>query len=166
MFRGQLYAGRLYAGRLFGVEETVTPQPELPLEYHGGGDEAIVRKVIEKWETIERARAKRRYAVEVTPSEETNLAPGERFDAPPVVGTRIEQAEAVQAAHDEAIPAPHEAIQAAIIQPTYAFTKEPVRVAPTKWSAATVVAPAAAQVDDGMEEMMAVLLALDEAGEL
>lgn len=158
MFRGQLYAGRLYAGRLFGVEETVTPQPELPLEYHGGGDEAIVRKVIEKWETIERARAKRRYAVEVTPSEETNLAPEERFDTPPVVGTRIEQAEAIQA--------PHEAIQAAIIQPTYAFTKEPVRVAPTKWSAATVVAPAAAQVDDGMEEMMAVLLALDEAGEL
>jgi hypothetical protein len=167
LFVGRLFAGKLFDGKLFGVEEEEVPQAELPLEYHGSGEADIIRKVIEKWETIERARAKRskrrEVQVDLVPvnpelaptaiSEPPQLAEDESFDAQDVAREAISKAAGLsEKAHEFLTPHP-------LIQPTFVPIKRE-GFAPTRSTTATV------QPADEMDDVMVVLLALEEAGEL
>lgn len=177
MFRGQLFGGKLFFGQLFGQDEEVTPQTEIPLEYHGGGgarmrEEAdLVAQVLDKWRTIEKARADReakrlekRQAVKlkiveqdqrvaITP-ESVDVAP--IADVVPESGSIVPKSGAIELT--KAAPAGKPALP--VIQTL--FTPAPERVAPTRSTPATVLAP----LDDDMEDVMTMLLALEEAGEL
>lgn len=160
MFRGQLFAGKLFAGRLFGVEQEVTPQPTLDLEYHGGGGD-LVERVLDKWRVIEEARARRSSN---NAARKFNKRPASKASLDKRVTVEIESLR--DSRIEDRTQSGNDRTQAGnVIQPVYQFVpqaKEPVRVAPTKSAPATLQAA----VDDGLEEVMAVLLALEEAGEL
>jgi hypothetical protein len=172
LFSGRLFAGRLFSTKLFGVEDEEEPQVDLPLEYHGGGGEdEIVRKVIEKWEAVERAREKRRrkYIVEVVPPD---VAPEptlpEENEAPATSEAQNFAQDANSDAQDIAQKAVERVVERAfgpLIQPTFRVVERP-RFAPTGSTTATVVAPVKVPVDDEMDDVMVVLLALEEAGEI
>jgi hypothetical protein len=172
MFRGQLYGGKLFFGQLFGQDEEVTPQVEIPLEYHGSGgrmreNEAdVVALVLDKWRAIEAARAKKDAGkktrkLQIVEADVNKVAdpaadPGEAVNIVPETGTNVPESGAIDLSKvaqsgKPALP---------IIQTL--FTPAPERVAPTRSTPATVLAP----LDDGMEDVMTMLLALEEAGEL
>jgi hypothetical protein len=162
VFRGQLFAGRLFAGRLFGVEQEVTPQPTLDLEYHGGGGD-LVERVLDKWRVIEEARARRSSN---NAARKFNKRPASKAPLDKRITVEIESLRDSRIENEDRTQVGNDRTQAGnVIQPVYQFVpqaKEPVRVAPTKSAPATLQAA----VDDGLEEVMAVLLALEEAGEL
>lgn len=175
MFRGQLYGGKLFFGQLFGAEEEETPQPELVLEYHGSGgheERDLVQRVLDKWATIERSRAKkaealdqkrakRRVEVVLKPSASdlnlrTDLSEKDHQvsdKTQPIGSTSVEKTTPIGIPSRPAIPP--------VIQTMF----EPRvldRVAPTRSTPDTVIAVP----EDDMDEVMTVLLALEEAGEL
>jgi len=172
MFRGQLYGGKLFFGQLFGQDEEVTPQVEIPLEYHGGGgrmreNEAdVVALVLDKWRAIEAARAKkdagkktrklRIVEADVNKVADPVADPGVAVNIVPETGTNVPESGAIDLS--KLVPAGKPALP--VIQTL--FTPAPERVAPTRSTPATVLAP----LDDGMEDVMTMLLALEEAGEL
>lgn len=174
MFRGQLYAGKLFFGQLFGPEEEVTPQTEIPLTYYGSGGKRheaeadLVAQVLDKWRVIEKSRADReakrlekrqalkRLKVEQDQAvavESIEIVEAPAADVVPESGSIVPKSGAI-----EAVPAGKPALP--VIQTL--FTPAPERVAPTRSTPATVFAP----LDDGMEDVMTLLLALEEAGEL
>lgn len=172
MFRGQLYAGKLFFGQLFGQEEETTPQTEIPLEYHGGGgardDRDLVALVLDKWRVVEKARAEReakqaakrktrKLRIEpVNKATDLGVETEPAVNIVPEVGTFVPESGAIELTKAE--PAGKPALP--VIQTL--FTPAPERVAPTRSTPATVFAP----MDDGMEDVMTMLLALEEAGEL
>ena len=170
MFRGQLYGGKLYFGQLFGVEEEVTPQPELVLEYHGGGgarEEAdLVQRVLDKWRVIEAKRAEkvaktaRKVEVVLKPSASDLNPSTDLSEKEPQVSDKTTP-EASSFAYSAKSGAPDIARIPPVIQTMF----EPRvldRVAPTRSTPDTVIAVP----EDDMDEVMTVLLALEEAGEI
>lgn len=168
MFRGQLYGGKLFFGQLFGPEEEVTPQVEIPLEYHGGGgareERDLIERVLDKWRVIEAKRAEkaprpaRKVEVVLKPSASDLNPTSEKdqqvSDTPdPRVRDFVEVKQAPAITPGSAIPP--------VIQTMF----EPRvldRVAPTRSTPDTVIAVP----EDDMDEVMTVLLALEEAGEI
>lgn len=173
MFRGQLYAGKLFYGQLFGPEEEVTPQVEIPLEYHGGGgardERDLVALVLEKWRVVEEARVRkaerssdkrkaRRLEIVELDQEDAEPASTSSEGAVQIVpesGPIVPKSGAVELT--EAVPAGKPTLP--VIQTL--FTPAPARVAPTRSTPVTVIS-----VEDDMDEVMTVLLALEEAGEI
>lgn len=173
MFRGQLYGGKLFFGQLFGQEEETTPQPELVLEYHGSGgareETDLVQRVLDKWRVIDQKRAekaalidqrraKRRIQVDLKPStHEADLRSDPSEKEPHLSDTTTPEASRFSQSAKSGAPS--------VVSPVIQTMFEPRvldRVAPTRSTPDTVIAVP----EDDMDEVMTVLLALEEAGEI
>jgi hypothetical protein len=161
MFRGLLYAGSLFKPKLFGLDEEITPQVEIPLEYHGSGrasEEAdLVARVLDKWRVIESGKPK------LTKKARSGKPSPTKVVEVPVVLEPAANVPDLGTTVPDLGPFP-EAVEALtpFIQPTFVLEKQPLQDAPTKSAPASVTIV----LDDGMEDAMAMLLALEEAGEL
>lgn len=169
MFRGQLFKGHLFDGQLYGLPlDEEVPQVEIQF-YHGGGgvlkaeqrarEEAeLVKQVLDKWRVIEEARVRK----------EGRLSDKRKAERLQVVEVDQEVAEEVSTSTPEPVeivpkdgPIVPKTGALPVIQTLFTPGQQPERRAPTRSTPVTVIS-----VEDDMEDVMTVLLALEEAGEI
>jgi hypothetical protein len=161
MFRGQLFKGHLFDGQLYGLPlDEEVPQVEIQF-YTGGGLKAeqrareeaeLVKQVLDKWRVIEEARVRKEARLS------DRKAQIERVQA--IIEAPAEQPEPIEIAPDLGPIVPKTGTLP-VIQTLFTPGQQPERRAPTRSTPVTVI-----PIEDDMEDVMTVLLALEEAGEI